>query len=78
MSQPMLATTHELRAVCFQFIGCGDGSASQVETSAQIRPVNLHSEKRCIPVSGTLRQRTQAGLCVHSLACSLSAVKILS
>jgi hypothetical protein len=65
-------------AVCFQFVGCSDSSANQVEISAQIYPVNLHSEKRCIPVSVTLRQRTQAGLCVQPLACSLSAVQILS
>jgi hypothetical protein len=64
--------------VCFQFVGCSDGSASQVEMSAQIRLVNLHLEKRCIPILGTLRQRTQPGLCVQPLACSPSAVQILS
>jgi hypothetical protein len=65
-------------AIYFQFVGCSGGSANQVEISVQIRLVNLHSEKRCIPVSGTLWQRTQARLCVQPLACSLSAVQILS
>jgi len=64
--------------VCFQFMRCSDGSASQVQISAQIRLVNLHSAKRCIPVSGTLRQSTQAGLCGQPLDCSLSTVQILS
>ena len=67
-----------IEAVCFQFMGCSDGSASQVQISAQIRLVNLHSEKRCIPVSETLWQSTQAGLCGQPLACSLSTVQILS
>ena len=58
--------------VCFQFIGCSDDSPSQVEMSTQIRLVNLHSAKRCIPVSGALRQSTQAGLCGQPLACNLS------
>jgi len=65
-------------AVCFQFIGSSDGSPSQVEISTQIRLVNLHSVKRCIPVSGALRQSTQTGLCGQPLACNLSAVQILS
>jgi hypothetical protein len=58
--------------------GCREGSASQVEISAQIRLANLHSKKRCIPISGTLRQSIQVELCVQPLACSLSAVQILS
>jgi hypothetical protein len=65
-------------AVCFQFVGCSDGSTAQPEISAQIRPVNPHLEKRRIPVSETLRQRTQAGLCVQPLARRLSADSILN